>query len=573
MISEAVLQVKGLTVAFNSGKGLENATHSVNLDLYPGETLGLVGESGSGKTVTALSVMGLLSAEDAHILSGEIWFRHPEKGPIDLLRLGERDMCSIRGNHLSMIFQEPMTSLNPVQRCGKQLVEGLVWHRKARKNEAKRRALQLLGEVHLPDPEKIFHAWPHELSGGQKQRVMIAMAMACKPSVLVADEPTTALDVTVQKGVLELIRKLQQEHGTSVLFITHDLGVVSQVAQRVQVMWKGEVVETNNVLSLFSQPRHPYTRALIACRPPLNDRPHRLAVVEDFMVGEKTNLEVEPALEGKSAREARHETIFSAPPVLEIKNLTVDFITRRGILGKPKEYFRAVNNIGFSVYPKETLGLVGESGCGKTTLGRAIMRLINVGSGQVNYKGRSLTTISQKELRGLRPKFQIIFQDPYASLTPGMRIGSAITEAMQVHSILKGGNERKIRAMELLERVGMKEEHFYRYPHEFSGGQRQRICIARALSLNPDFLVCDESVSALDVSVQAQVLNLLNDLKASLGLTYIFISHDLSVVRYMSDRILVMKEGRMVEMEEADQLWHNPREDYTRSLIESIPHM
>ena len=558
---DAILSVNDLAVGFDADGNFVHAADDIRFDLMPGETFALVGESGSGKSVTALSVMRLLSRTTGRILSGEVLFNHPDKGPIDLLRSTDKEMQSVRGRHVSMVFQEPMTALNPVKRCGSQIVESIIWHKQGDKKHAKARALDLFREVRLPDPERVYRAWPHELSGGQKQRVMIAMAMACNPSLLIADEPTTALDVTVQKSILELIRKLQETHGTSVLFISHDLGVVRQIADRAAVMRDGRIVEQGRVNDLFSKPKHPYTKALIACRPPLDSRPERLAVVEDFLAGNQLTIK----------EKKDNQVNYSQEPFLEVKNLRTWYVTAKSIWGKPLNHFKAVEDISFSVNKGETLGLVGESGCGKTTLGRSIMRLIEPRSGTVIYKGKDIAHLSPSQLRKLRPKFQIIFQDPYASLTPGISVGNAIMEPMRVHGILKNKKERKQRILELLRRVGLEDKHYDRYPHEFSGGQRQRICIARALALDPEFLICDESVSALDVSVQAQVLNLLNDLKKEFGLTFIFISHDLSVVKYMSDRIIVMKNGQVEELNKADELYLNPQSPYTRMLIDAIP--
>ncbi|MDR4988727.1 MAG: ABC transporter ATP-binding protein [Bacteroidales bacterium] len=579
----AILSVRDLRVSFSVEGGVNRAVDGVSFDVFPGETLALVGESGSGKSVTALSVMQLLSRHAARIDSGELWFRHPELGVTDLLKLSGEKMQSIRGRHISMVFQEPMTSLNPVKRCGWQVVESLLWHKKYTYKQARTRVLELFGEVRLPDPNKAFSSWPHELSGGQKQRVMIAMAMACEPDILIADEPTTALDVTVQKSILELLANLQKKHGMAVLFISHDLGVVRQIADRALIMRKAVIVEQGRVGDLFSSPAHPYTRALIACRPRLDERPPRLAVVDEFMA-DGQNLKTKPAQEEQkpqvpdSTAIRRPEAPYQekaadtgAVPLLEVKNLKTYFTTRRNLWGRPTDYFKAVENISFRLYRGETLGLVGESGCGKTTLGRSIMRLIEPTAGEVIFKGRNIADLSPAELRKIRPRFQIIFQDPYSSLTPGLSVGRAIIEPMQAHRVLTSDTERKKKIMELLEKVGLQPHHYYRYPHEFSGGQRQRICIARALALEPEFIVCDESVSALDVSVQAQVLNLLNDLKREFGLTYIFISHDLAVVKYMSDRIIVMKDGRIEEINTAESLYEKPGSSYTKSLIEAIP--
>ncbi len=597
MHKNPILSIRDLSVVFDTGDEIISAIEGVSLEVFPGEVLGLVGESGSGKSVTALAVMRLLSRSTARISSGEIWFGHPEKGMVNLPELSDMDMQSLRGRHMAMIFQEPMTSLNPVKRCGPQVAESILWHRRSNASGARKKALDLFREVRLPRPEKIYQAWPHELSGGQKQRVMIAMAMACDPALLIADEPTTALDVTVQQDILELLKSLQERHKMAVMFISHDLGVIAQVAGKICVMRNGRVMEEGPASRVLNEPSNPYTRALLACRPSLEERPVRLSEVEDFM-GEKSedheNIQSPPwsgSPDAAAVRQSESRVRQSdngvrqsedkaiqpegrAPkkePVLEIKNLSTRFITRRNMLGRPLEHHTAVADVSFRVYRGETLGLVGESGCGKTTLGRTIMQLIRPDSGDVLYKGMDLSKMSSGELRRLRTRFQIIFQDPYASLSPGMSIGRAIMEPMQVHGMLENNRERKARVMELLEKVGLEPWHFDRYPHAFSGGQRQRICIARALAMNPEFIICDESVSALDVSVQAKVLNLLNDLKREYGLTYIFISHDLAVVKYMSDRIIVMKDGRIVECGEADSLYASPREAYTKKLIGAIP--
>ncbi len=566
--SEPLLSVRQLSVEFDTSEGLVEAVKGVSMDLYPGRCHGLVGESGSGKSVTALAIMRLLSRSTARISSGEVLFRHPRKGMIDLLSLSDKEMQEIRGRYAGMVFQEPMTSLNPVHRCGAQVSEVVLQHTGAGRARARQKALALFDEVQLPDPQRIYRAWPHELSGGQKQRVMIAMAMACDPLLLIADEPTTALDVTVQSNILKLIHRLRERHGMGVLFISHDLGVIHSVADSLSVMRHGRVVEDGQRDSVLKAPGHPYTKALLACKPPLDARPRRLAVVEDFLEGGLRHEAPVPAGPDKTPGWHKRQ---AEEPILEVKSLSSHFVSKRNLLGRPLAYHKAVDDISFTVYEGETLGLVGESGCGKTTLGRSIMQLIRARSGQVIYRGTDLARLSDGRLRRMRPKFQIIFQDPYASLTPGIRIGRAIMEPMRLHGILKNREEREERIMYLLERVGMERKHYHRYPHEFSGGQRQRICIARALAMDPEFIVCDESVSALDVSVQAQVLNLLNELKAGFDLTYIFISHDLSVVKYMSDRIMVMRDGRMVELNEADQLYASPQTEYTRQLIAALP--
>jgi len=569
MYQPQLLTINNLSIGFQTDDGFSQATHNVNLALGDAETMGLVGESGSGKSVTALSVMGLLPGKATRIISGEILLNHPQKGIIDLLKVSNVEWQQIRGNSIGMIFQEPMTSLNPVKRCGIQVMESLLWHKKANEQKARKKVLQLFDEVKLPEPEKVFAKYPHELSGGQRQRVMIAMAIACDPFLLIADEPTTALDVTVQKSIVELLGDLQKAHQMSILFISHDLGVVNHIARKVAIMRKGEIVEQGNTHDVFASPKHPYTQGLIACRPQISTRLIKLPVVADF---ENEEQEVLPELlaESKVERQLRHEKIYAQKPVLEVNDLMAGFVTKKNFLGKPLQWFHAVNKVSFSVYKGETLGLVGESGCGKTTLGRSVLNLFKIQSGQVIYQGTDLASLSPEAMRKLRPRIQIIFQDPYSSLTPGIQIGKAILEPMQVHRIEKNDKTRKEKIHWLLEKVGLDPEHFWRYPHEFSGGQRQRVCIARALALSPEFIICDESVSALDVSVQAQVLNLLNDLKREFDLTYIFISHDLSVVKFMSDRIMVMQKGVVVESGEADALYHNPENEYTRKLISSV---
>jgi peptide/nickel transport system ATP-binding protein len=565
MNQNPLLSVENLSVEFLSDAGLVRALQNVSFDLQAGQTLGLVGESGSGKSVTALSIMGLLSKTNARITSGKILFQHPQWGRTDLLTLGEEQMGKVRGLYISMIFQEPMTSLNPVKRCGLQVEEALLWHGVAKPKEARKKVLDLFEEVKLPNPARVFRAWPHELSGGQQQRVMIAMAMACNPALLIADEPTTALDAKVQNSILDLMAQLQQRHAMSMIFITHDLGVVSRVASQAAVMLNGRIVEARPVGDLLSNPVHPYTKALIACRPEPGLRPLRLAIVSDFENEDEKSTLI-PS-EHSAERANRHLSIYSQEPVLRVKGLKTHYVTKRNLFGKALKHFDAVDNLSFDMFRGETLGLVGESGSGKTSLGRTLMRLIDPAAGKIVYQGEDLTKISGRALKNFRRKIQIIFQDPYSSLTPGVQIGKALVEPMRVHSILKNDKERKMKVFGLLELVGLEERLFYRYPHEFSGGQRQRIAIARALVLNPEFIICDEPVSALDVSVQAQVLNLLNDLKRDFGLTYLFISHDLAIVRFMSDRIMVMHNGKMLELQEADQLFINPANEYTRELI------
>lgn len=569
-----MLKVNHLFTSFHQNGIVTHAVNDISFHVAKGKTLGIVGESGSGKSVTSMSIMRLL---DKNVqIRGEILWQDNEIEK-NLLNLNDAEIRKIRGRQISMIFQEPMTSLNPVFKCGHQVAEALQLHLNLSKKEAKERTIELFNEVLLPRPESIFDTYPHQISGGQKQRVMIAMAISCNPKLLIADEPTTALDVTVQKSILALLRKLREKHQMSMIFITHDLGVISELADDVLVMYRGKQMEYAPVKEIFSNPQHPYTKSLLACRPPLNTRPQRLPVVADFLeVGENGELKAvekhrEIKLVEKEERVKMHEKLYRQPPILKIENLEVTFTRTKGVFSLKKEVVKAVDNISFEVYPGETFGLVGESGCGKTTLGRSILRLIEFQSGKVFFQGMNLADLSAEEMRKTRQHLQIIFQDPYSSLNPRRTVGEAIMEPMAVHGLYSGQKEREQKAKELLQKVGLLEEHFYRYPHQFSGGQRQRVCIARTLSVQPRFIICDESVSALDVSVQAQVLNLLNDLKKDFGLSYIFISHDLSVVKYMCDRMMVMNKGKLVELGESDALYQNPQSEYTRNLIEAIP--
>ena len=576
-----LLEFKNLVTEFKTEGTVVRAVNGISFTLNKGETIGIVGESGSGKSVTSLSAMRLIPSPPGEISGGEIIFHKDDGESVDLLKISEEEIRKHRGNDIAMIFQEPMTSLNPVFTCGNQVVEAIMLHQNMNKHEAKDLTIKLFEEVQLPDPERIFSTYPHQISGGQKQRVMIAMAMSCQPSALIADEPTTALDVTVQKTILQLMQKLQTERDMGILFITHDLGVIAELADKVVVMYKGNIVEQGNVWDIFSNPQHPYTKGLLACRPPLDKRYKFLPTVSDFMKEDEdgkmieNNITVEEFTKDltipNSERELKQKELFAKEPILKIKNLKTYFPIRNGFFGGISSHVKAVDNVNFDVYPGETLGLVGESGCGKTTIGRTIIRLEEPTEGEMIYKGKDIAKMDAKELREFRKEVQIIFQDPYSSLNPRMTIGNAIMEPMQVHGILENDEQRKKRVEELLARVNLDPSHFYRYPHEFSGGQRQRIGIARALAVNPKFIICDESVSALDVSVQAQVLNLLNELKEEFGLTYIFISHDLSVVKYMSDRMLVMQDGKIEEMGDADQIYNDPQTEYTKKLIDAIP--
>jgi len=576
-----LLEFRNLVTEFHTEGNVVKAVNDISFILNRGETVGVVGESGSGKSVTSLSAMRLIPNPPGIISSGEIIFHKKNNTSTDLLKITEEEMRSFRGNDIAMIFQEPMTSLNPVFKCGDQVMEAIMLHQKLSKEEAKKLTIKLFEEVQLPTPERIFDTYPHQISGGQKQRVMIAMAMSCQPSILIADEPTTALDVTVQKTILQLMQNLQKEHNMGIMFITHDLGVIAELADKVIVMYKGKIVEQGNVWDIFTNPQHPYTKGLLACRPPLNKRYTSLPTVSDFMKTDASGQIIDNGisisqftkkLEIKAGvREEKNKEIYKQDPILKIKNLKTYFPIRNGFFGGVTDYVKAVNNVSFDVYPGETLGLVGESGCGKTTIGRSVLRLEEPTEGEIIYKGKDVVKMGADELRSFRKEVQIIFQDPYSSLNPRMTIGNAIMEPMQVHNILENDEARKEKVKSLLEKVSLDPSHFYRYPHEFSGGQRQRIGIARALAVSPKFIICDESVSALDVSVQAQVLNLLNELKEEFGLTYIFISHDLSVVKYMSNRMVVMQEGKIEEKGDSDEIYNSPKTAYTKKLIDAVP--
>lgn len=569
-----------MEVTFHAHDTTVRAVNHLNLSVGRGEIIGVVGESGSGKSVTSLSVMRLIQSP-GKISHGKILYHHADGRVTDLAQLSDTAMRAYRGNEIAMIFQEPMTSLNPLHTCGAQVTEAIRLHKGISLKEAREQAKALFARVKLPDPAVIMDRYPHELSGGQKQRVMIAMAISCEPRLLIADEPTTALDVTVQKAILELLKELQQQMDMSVLFITHDLGVVAELAERVVVMYKGNIVEQGPVQQVFLHPQHPYTKGLLACRPPLDKRLSRLPVTRDFMetdaegnIQEKAGAVAEVVnrlVISEGELKARQAKLAASPPLLEVHGLQTWFPVKKSITGKVLQWYKAVDDVSFHVVQGETLGLVGESGCGKTTLGRSVLRLIEPTGGSIVYKGQDLRSLSPVGMRALRKDMQLIFQDPYASLNPRKSVGAAILEPMQVHGLY--GNERSQRekVQELLEKVNLLPEHFNRYPHEFSGGQRQRVVIARALAVDPSFIICDESVAALDVSVQAQVLNLLIRLREEFGFSCIFISHDLSVVRFISDRMMVMQKGKIVETGPADEVYGDPQHPYTRQLIAAIP--
>lgn len=556
MKDNSILNIEKLSISFGNNKVI----HGISYHLNKNEILGIVGESGSGKSVSSLAILGLLPKQISKINSGNIYYNSK-----DLVALSSKDFENIRGNKIAMIFQEPMSSLNPSMTCGNQVLEILLHHDTLSKSEAKNEVISLFEKVKLPDPNRVFSAYPHEISGGQKQRVMIAMAISCKPDILIADEPTTALDVTVQKDIISLLKELQLETKMSIIFITHDLGLISEIANRVLVMYQGNIVEQGLVENIFKNPQHNYTKALINSRPSLDTRLKVLPTIKDYLEGtfrEEIITEEE--------RKLKQEKLYMHPPLLEVINAEKAYISNSGWFSKP-ETFKAVDGLSFKLYEGETLGLVGESGCGKSTLGNAILQLDKVTAGEIRYNGIDITKLSKTETRKLRKDIQIIFQDPYSSLNPRIPVGEAIMEPMKVHKLYKSDKERKEAVINILNKVGLSETYFNRYPHEFSGGQRQRIGIARTIALQPKLIVCDESVSALDISVQAQVLNLLNDLKETFKFTYIFISHDLAVVKFMSDQLLVMNQGKVEELDDADTIYNNPKKEYTKKLIHAIP--
>lgn len=565
-----MLKVKDLAVKFynQEDKVWLETVHQVSFSLDRGKVLGIVGESGSGKSVTSFSIMRLHDSKNTQI-DGEI-----NLDTVDLLNLSDQEIRKYRGNKIAMIFQEPMTSLNPVFTCGEQVREAIMLHQRVDKQTAKEQTIALFQEVQLPRPENIFESYPHQLSGGQKQRVMIAMALSCDPELLIADEPTTALDVTVQKTILQLLLRLKTERNMAMIFISHDLGLMSEIADELLVMYKGDIVEQGTAQQLFSNPQHPYTKGLLACRPSPKRLLKKLPTVADFLNEDKEvglqHLLDENAFTQQEVDERRAK-LYNQEPILKVQDLCTWYPIKKGLFGKTHDFVKAVDHVSFEVFPGETLGLVGESGCGKTTLGRTILRLVEPTSGQLLFDGNEITHLGKADLRRLRRDIQIIFQDPYSSLNPKITVGQSIMEPLVVHKVFANDAERKAHVVQLLEKVNLGAEHFNRYPHEFSGGQRQRIVIARALALKPKFIICDESVSALDVSVQAQVLNLLRDLQEEFGLTYIFISHDLAVVKHISDRMIIMNKGQIEEQGFPEEIYQNPKASYTQKLIDAIP--
>ena len=559
MATKKILDVLGLTISFGENKQETTVVHDIDFSLYENEILAIVGESGSGKSVTSKAIMGLLQDKNTHI-KGRINFEETS-----LLSLSSKEFAKLRGNDIAMIFQEPMSALNPSLTCGFQVAEILLHHKKVSASEVKKEVLQLFEKVKLPRPQDMYTSYPHQISGGQMQRVVIAMAIACKPKLLIADEPTTALDVTVQKEILQLLKDLQKQTGMSMLFISHDLALVCELADRVLVMYKGDIVEKGTVKEIFEAPKKPYTKALLGSRPTLDVRYKVLPTIASI----KDNSFIPQSITSQQ-RAKKHQKIYTKTPLLRVENVAKSYFSKVGVFGQKQE-IKAVNGISFDVFEGETLGLVGESGCGKSTLGKVILQLEKATKGSIFYKGKEITSLKSKDLRSLRKDIQLIFQDPYSSLHPRKIIGQAIIEPMEVHGIGSSKKQRKEKAMELLSRVGLEASYFHRYPHQLSGGQRQRVGIARTIAMEPKLVICDESVSALDISVQAQVLNLLNELKEDFGFTYIFISHDLAVVKYMADQLLVMNKGAIEEIGDADEIYANPVKQYTKKLIDSIP--
>ena len=559
MATKKILDVLGLTISFGENKQKTSVVHNIDFSLYENEILAIVGESGSGKSVTSKAIMGLLQDKNTHI-KGRINFEETS-----LLSLSSKEFAKLRGNDIAMIFQEPMSALNPSLTCGFQVAEILLHHKKVSASEVKKEVLQLFEKVKLPRPQDMYTSYPHQISGGQMQRVVIAMAIACKPKLLIADEPTTALDVTVQKEILQLLKDLQKQTGMSMLFISHDLALVCELADRVLVMYKGDIVEKGTVKEIFEAPKKPYTKALLGSRPKLDVRYKVLPTIASI----KDNSFIPQSITSQQ-RAKKHQKIYTKTPLLRVENVAKSYFSKVGVFGQKQE-IKAVNGISFDVFEGETLGLVGESGCGKSTLGKVILQLEKATKGSIFYKGKEITSLKSKDLRSLRKDIQLIFQDPYSSLHPRKIIGQAIIEPMEVHGIGSSKKQRKEKAMELLSRVGLEASYFHRYPHQLSGGQRQRVGIARTIAMEPKLVICDESVSALDISVQAQVLNLLNELKEDFGFTYIFISHDLAVVKYMADQLLVMNKGAIEEIGDADEIYANPVKQYTKKLIDSIP--
>jgi peptide/nickel transport system ATP-binding protein len=560
-MNHPLLSIKDLSVQFLQDGQWTQAVNHISIEIRKGSFTAIVGESGSGKSVTALSILRLLT--NAARIKGSVQFSPGGEQPVELSRLSQKEINTIRGNRIAMIFQEPMTSLNPLFSCGYQVMEVVRRHQKCSRKAAREKTIELFKQVELPEPAAMYHRYPHQVSGGQKQRVMIAMAISCNPSLLIADEPTTALDVSVQQHILALLKKLQIEFGMSVLLISHDLGLVADTADEIYVMYKGEIVEKGNAGNVLNNPQHPYTKGLLACRPVAGSKGKKLPVPDEYLFPNEAFAEIhsrrEPAI------------IPSTEPALTVQHLKVYFPAAVNFFGKTTRYVKAVDDVSFTVMKNETVGLVGESGCGKTTLGRAILQLVQPTSGNILLGEKEISGFTAKELRSARKELQIVFQDPYGSLNPRLTIGEAITEPMKVHGLYQNSRERKDKAAELLQQVRLNADHYNRYPHQFSGGQRQRICIARALALQPRLLIFDESVSALDLGVQAQVLNIINELKSSYDFTSVFISHDLAVVHYISDRILVMQNGRIVEEGTADKILHHPENVYTQDLIAAIP--